>query len=232
VQAVRSRADALGGGGKAREIDTGNGTKVTVEPGGPSLSAFALHRRLTTGLAGLVGTCRHFVTHRLSMRTSAIDQSIFTFTGHWSRLALCGRSFHPVTPACRGPRFFPPRHASVPGAPVLSTPSRQRAGGPGSFHPVTPACRGPRFLSGTATSSAFPRRRPKVKMLQQARKPGLEFRVISWPAIAATRLYSSRSRAKGSSDRARSAGIHVARTPTAAMARTTPASTSGSRGVA
>jgi hypothetical protein len=44
--------------------------------------------------------------------------------------------------------------------------------------------------------------------------------------------HSSRSRASGLTDSARCAGIHVASNPSAAIARTTPASTSGSRGVA
>jgi hypothetical protein len=49
---------------------------------------------------------------------------------------------------------------------------------------------------------------------------------------AAVPVHSSRSRIKGSTEMARCAGTHVATRPTSAMARTTPASTSGSRGVA
>jgi hypothetical protein len=45
-------------------------------------------------------------------------------------------------------------------------------------------------------------------------------------------IYSSRSNIAGSTDSARCAGIHVARSPTNAIARTTPANTRGSRGVA
>src|ERR1700730_18081748 len=45
-------------------------------------------------------------------------------------------------------------------------------------------------------------------------------------------IQSSRRRITGSSDRARCAGIHVARRPSNAIAKTTPANTSGSRGVA
>src|SRR6516225_5827930 len=44
--------------------------------------------------------------------------------------------------------------------------------------------------------------------------------------------YSSRSRTRGLTESARCAGIHVARSPSKDMARTTPASTNGSRGVA
>lgn len=44
--------------------------------------------------------------------------------------------------------------------------------------------------------------------------------------------YSSRSRIRGLTESARCAGIHVASNPSAAIARITPASTSGSRGVA
>jgi hypothetical protein len=47
-----------------------------------------------------------------------------------------------------------------------------------------------------------------------------------------TAVHSSRSSTQGSSDSARRAGIHVASSPTNAIARTTPASTKGSRGVA
>jgi hypothetical protein len=43
---------------------------------------------------------------------------------------------------------------------------------------------------------------------------------------------SSRSRIRGLTDSARCAGIHVASNPSAAIARTTPARTRGSRGVA
>jgi hypothetical protein len=46
------------------------------------------------------------------------------------------------------------------------------------------------------------------------------------------RTHSSRSRITGSSDRVRCAGIQVAASPSDAIARTTPASTRGSRGVA
>ena len=45
-------------------------------------------------------------------------------------------------------------------------------------------------------------------------------------------VYSSRSRIIGSMDRARRAGIHVATSPSRAMAATAPVSTSGSRDVA
>jgi len=45
-------------------------------------------------------------------------------------------------------------------------------------------------------------------------------------------VHSSRSNIIGSIDSARCAGIHVASTPSNDMARTTPANTSGSRGVA
>jgi hypothetical protein len=45
-------------------------------------------------------------------------------------------------------------------------------------------------------------------------------------------IHSSRSSIKGSTDRARCAGIHVASSPSNDIARTTPANTSGSRGVA
>jgi hypothetical protein len=44
--------------------------------------------------------------------------------------------------------------------------------------------------------------------------------------------HSSRSSIKGSTDSARCAGIHVASSPSNNIARTTPANTSGSRGVA
>jgi hypothetical protein len=44
--------------------------------------------------------------------------------------------------------------------------------------------------------------------------------------------HSSRSRISGLTDSARCAGIHVASSPSSAIARTTPPSTSGSRGVA
>jgi hypothetical protein len=44
--------------------------------------------------------------------------------------------------------------------------------------------------------------------------------------------YSSRSRIRGLTDSARCAGIQVASNPSAAIARTTPARTRGSRGVA
>src|SRR5215831_6915594 len=44
--------------------------------------------------------------------------------------------------------------------------------------------------------------------------------------------HSSRSRIKGSTDRARCAGIQVASSPSNDMARTTPANTNGSRGEA
>jgi len=45
-------------------------------------------------------------------------------------------------------------------------------------------------------------------------------------------VHSSRSNTKGSIDSARRAGIHVATSPSSDMATTTPANTSGSRGVA
>ena len=48
----------------------------------------------------------------------------------------------------------------------------------------------------------------------------------------ATPTHSSRSRIKGLTDSARLAGIQVATSPNSSIARTTPASTSGSRGVA
>ena len=48
----------------------------------------------------------------------------------------------------------------------------------------------------------------------------------------ARRAHSSRSNIMGSTDSARRAGIHVASSPSNDIARTTPAKTSGSRGVA
>jgi hypothetical protein len=45
-------------------------------------------------------------------------------------------------------------------------------------------------------------------------------------------VHSSRSSVKGSTDKARRAGIHVASSPSSAIVKTTPANTSGSRGVA
>ena len=51
-------------------------------------------------------------------------------------------------------------------------------------------------------------------------------RIVNWPT------HSSRSSVTGSIDSARCAGIHVAISPSNAIARTTPARTSGSRGVA
>jgi hypothetical protein len=51
------------------------------------------------------------------------------------------------------------------------------------------------------------------------------------PACAAV-VHSSRSSIIGSTDSARCAGIHVASSPSKAITRTTPANTSGSRGVA
>ena len=55
------------------------------------------------------------------------------------------------------------------------------------------------------------------------------FPVPSWKRAP---IHSSRSRIKGSTDSARCAGIHVASSPSNNIARTTPANTSGSRGVA
>jgi hypothetical protein len=51
-------------------------------------------------------------------------------------------------------------------------------------------------------------------------------------SLCAALVYSSRSSIMGSTESARRAGIHAATRPSSAMARTTPASTSGSRGVA
>ena len=51
------------------------------------------------------------------------------------------------------------------------------------------------------------------------------------PACAAV-VHSSRSSIIGSIDSARWAGIHVASIPSKAIIKTTPANTSGSRGVA
>ena len=53
-------------------------------------------------------------------------------------------------------------------------------------------------------------------------------RLSSFAAV----VHSSCSRIVGSTDSARCAGIHVATSPSNDMARTTPANTSGSRGVA
>jgi hypothetical protein len=73
----------------------------------------------------------------------------------------------------------------------------------------------------------------KLKIRKQhAGMPVLREKAIFWLAVGGTGFYSSRSRTKGSRDRARSAGIHVAATPSRDIARTTPARTSGSRGVA
>ena len=68
-----------------------------------------------------------------------------------------------------------------------------------------------------------------VKFLRSSKhrlKPQAALRLRSRPD------QSSRNRTKGSIDSARCAGIHVATSPSSDMARTTPANTSGSRGVA
>jgi hypothetical protein len=51
-------------------------------------------------------------------------------------------------------------------------------------------------------------------------------------ALSIKAIHSSRSSITGSTDSARRAGIHVATSPNNNIARTTPAKTSGSRGVA
>jgi hypothetical protein len=65
---------------------------------------------------------------------------------------------------------------------------------------------------------------------EQGRGRGSSSVVLAPPVPAV--LHSSRSRIMGSTDSARRAGIHVASNPSRAIARTTPANTSGSRGVA
>src|SRR5205823_7671681 len=51
-------------------------------------------------------------------------------------------------------------------------------------------------------------------------------------ALKPRRVHSSRRRINGFTDRARCAGIHVPNSPSNAIATTTPARTTGSRGVA
>ena len=67
---------------------------------------------------------------------------------------------------------------------------------------------------------------------------GRDLRIDEWCVTALSAqlcnvvTHSSRSRTRGLMDSARCAGIHVASNPSAAIARTTPARTRGSRGVA
>ena len=56
--------------------------------------------------------------------------------------------------------------------------------------------------------------------------------IAHYGLFSTIRIHSSRSRTKGSTNSARCAGIHVATSPSNAIANTTPANTSGSRGVA
>ena len=82
--------------------------------------------------------------------------------------------------------------------------------------------------------------RPHQLCFQQPLERGISFRARGLPDYArdvptrgANPLpQSSRSRIRGLTESARCAGIHVASSPSKAIATTTPASTNGSRGVA
>jgi hypothetical protein len=82
--------------------------------------------------------------------------------------------------------------------------------------------------TGRAAPSETGKRKKLIKTLAGTVRNSSE----AIPFGPAARIYSSRNRIIGSSDRVRCAGIQVAASPSDAIARTTPASTRGSRGVA
>ena len=80
-----------------------------------------------------------------------------------------------------------------------------------------------------AAMEVYEDRNPKVSIFFVGEKLNKK---LSRPVGDAWPIHSSRSSIMGSIDRARCAGIHVASIPSKDIARTTPAKTSGSLGVA
>jgi hypothetical protein len=88
-------------------------------------------------------------------------------------------------------------------------------------------------MEATVFTAIYDHLQPHAAALKVAHPEGKSKAASGWNTHNVSKLiHSSRSNIAGSIESARCAGIHVATNPSNAIARTTPANTSGSRGVA